>query len=185
MDWVRQYGKGRVYTTMLGHTWNNELNPNLDDVNFQALLARGTEWAATGTVTLAVRPCRKPCSMARTWMDGRCVGRAFGASLDDGVLLGAASSSERRRSPESLALLGPSTPEEYAGAWFTGKSWLYTTQEFTDFDLHVEYWIPPGGNSGVSIRDRSRAHTVVGEPDGERSGSFGRVPENDAGAYWL
>ncbi len=52
MDWVKQYGKGRVYTTMLGHTWKNELNPNLDDVSFQALLARGTEWAATGQVTL-------------------------------------------------------------------------------------------------------------------------------------
>jgi len=53
MDWVRQYGRGRVYTTMLGHTWKDELNPNLDDVAFQALLARGTEWAATGQVTIA------------------------------------------------------------------------------------------------------------------------------------
>ena len=52
MDWVRDYGKGRVYTTMLGHTWKNELNPNLDDLNFQTLLARGAEWAATGKVTV-------------------------------------------------------------------------------------------------------------------------------------
>jgi type 1 glutamine amidotransferase len=52
MDWVRDYGKGRVYTTMLGHTWKNEPNPNLDDAHFQALLARGVEWAATGSVTL-------------------------------------------------------------------------------------------------------------------------------------
>jgi uncharacterized protein len=54
MDWVRQYGRGRVYTTMLGHTWKNEANPNLDDLGFQTLLARGTEWAATGRVTLPV-----------------------------------------------------------------------------------------------------------------------------------
>jgi len=52
MDWVREYGKGRVYTTMLGHTWKNEANPNLDDMGFQTLLARGAEWAATGKVTL-------------------------------------------------------------------------------------------------------------------------------------
>lgn len=52
MDWVRDYGKGRVYTTMLGHTWKNEANPNLDDPHFQALLARGVEWAASGSVTL-------------------------------------------------------------------------------------------------------------------------------------
>lgn len=54
MDWVREYGKGRVYTTMLGHTWKNEANPNLDNPNFRTLLARGAEWAATGKVTIPV-----------------------------------------------------------------------------------------------------------------------------------
>ena len=53
MDWVRRWGKGRVYTTMLGHTWKNEKNPNLRCVGFETLLARGAEWAATGRVTLA------------------------------------------------------------------------------------------------------------------------------------
>jgi type 1 glutamine amidotransferase len=48
MDWVRNYGKGRVYVTMLGHTWKNEPNPNLEDVNFQRLFAQGVEWAASG-----------------------------------------------------------------------------------------------------------------------------------------
>lgn len=46
MDWVRDYGKGRVYTTMLGHTWKNEPSPNLDDPNFRKLFAQGVEWAA-------------------------------------------------------------------------------------------------------------------------------------------
>jgi len=54
MDWVRNYGRGRVYTTMLGHTWKNEPNPNFDCVGFQTLLARGVEWAATGRVTLGI-----------------------------------------------------------------------------------------------------------------------------------
>jgi type 1 glutamine amidotransferase len=48
MDWVRPYGKGRVYTTMLGHTWKDEANPNLEDPHFRTLLARGVEWAAGG-----------------------------------------------------------------------------------------------------------------------------------------
>ena len=52
MDWLRRYGKGRVYTTMLGHTWKAEANPNLEDVGFQTLLARGVEWAASGRVTI-------------------------------------------------------------------------------------------------------------------------------------
>src|SRR5271155_1011664 len=54
MDWVRSYGKGRVYTTMLGHTWAGEQNPNLECVGFQTLLARGVQWAATGAVTIPI-----------------------------------------------------------------------------------------------------------------------------------
>ena len=54
MDWVRDYGKGRVYTTMQGHTWKGEENPNLECVGFQTLLSRGVEWAASGRVTIPV-----------------------------------------------------------------------------------------------------------------------------------
>jgi type 1 glutamine amidotransferase len=54
MDWVRGYGKGRVYTTMLGHTWVGESTINLDCVGFQTLLARGVQWAATGAVTIPI-----------------------------------------------------------------------------------------------------------------------------------
>lgn len=54
MDWVRTYGAGRVYTTMLGHTWANEDNPNFRCRAFQVLIARGVEWAASGSVTIAV-----------------------------------------------------------------------------------------------------------------------------------
>lgn len=46
MDWVRHYGKGRVYVTMLGHTWKDEPNPNLQDANFRKLFAQGVQWAA-------------------------------------------------------------------------------------------------------------------------------------------
>ncbi len=52
MDWINHFGKGRIYVTMLGHTWKNEPNPNYDDPNFQTLVARGTEWAASGKVTI-------------------------------------------------------------------------------------------------------------------------------------
>ena len=43
------------------------------------------------------------------------------------------------------------------------QSWLYTKQEFGEYDLHVEWWTRRGGNSGVSIRDTSRAiHSIAG-----------------------
>jgi hypothetical protein len=36
LDWVRDYGKGRVYTTMLGHTRKDEPNPNLECPEFRS-----------------------------------------------------------------------------------------------------------------------------------------------------
>jgi type 1 glutamine amidotransferase len=48
MDWVRRYGRGRVYVTMLGHAWVGEENPNLQSPGFKALFLRGVEWAGSG-----------------------------------------------------------------------------------------------------------------------------------------
>jgi uncharacterized protein len=56
MDWARSYGKGRVYTTLLGHTWDGEPSPNLGCVGFQTLLSRGVQWTATGAVTIPIPP---------------------------------------------------------------------------------------------------------------------------------
>jgi len=54
MDWVVPYGKGRVYTTMLGHLWRGGVDTTMRCVGFQTLLIRGTEWAATGRVTYPI-----------------------------------------------------------------------------------------------------------------------------------
>jgi len=45
--WVRTYGKGRVYHNALGHGPDQ-----MKGLGFQALMARGVEWAATGKVTI-------------------------------------------------------------------------------------------------------------------------------------
>jgi len=42
------------------------------------------------------------------------------------------------------------------------QCWLYTKKEYGEFDLRVEYWLRWGGNSGVSIRDTSRAQYAQG-----------------------
>jgi hypothetical protein len=52
--------------------------------------------------------------------------------------------------------------ERQFGSWLNRQSWLYTKEDFKNFDLHVEYWMPPGGNSGVSIRDTSRGKQSFG-----------------------
>lgn len=43
------------------------------------------------------------------------------------------------------------------------QAWLYTRRDFGEFDLHLEWWLRLGGNSGVSIRDSSRARYAVGD----------------------
>jgi type 1 glutamine amidotransferase len=47
MAWINRYGKGRVFHTPLGHDINALYHPNV-----MALLARATEWAASGEATL-------------------------------------------------------------------------------------------------------------------------------------
>ncbi|HVW85747.1 MAG TPA: family 16 glycoside hydrolase [Bryobacteraceae bacterium] len=157
MDWIRQYGKGRVYTTMLGHTWKDEPNPNLDDVSFQALFARGTEWAATGTVTLPADLGWKSLMNGKDLEGWEPRGECIWTVMKDGVLLG------QRTHPEP-SKTWPIDEKTYRN-WASPQAWLYTNRDFGQFDLHLEYWLPPGGNSGVSIRDRSRAHYAIREPD--------------------
>jgi hypothetical protein len=41
------------------------------------------------------------------------------------------------------------------------QSWLYTKREFRQYDLSLDYWLRLGGNSGVSIGDRTRARDAV------------------------
>jgi type 1 glutamine amidotransferase len=53
--WTVNYGKGRVFTTVLGHDV-----PTIQTPAFSTMFPRGAEWAATGQVTLPV-----PAAMAR------------------------------------------------------------------------------------------------------------------------
>jgi len=80
--------------------------------------------------------------------------------LKDGTLLG-------QRRHESAAAAFPPGPIERKQfqSWWSRQAWLYSDREFGQFDLQLEYLIPPHGNSGVSIRDVSRAHYVILEPN--------------------
>lgn len=41
------------------------------------------------------------------------------------------------------------------------QAWLYTKKDFANFDLHMEWWLRLACNSGVSIRDSSRARYAI------------------------
>lgn len=51
MIWTIPYGKGRVFTTVMGHS-----DHAMKCVGFGVVVQRGTEWAATGKVTLTSLP---------------------------------------------------------------------------------------------------------------------------------
>jgi hypothetical protein len=169
MDWIRGYGKGRIYTTMLGHTWKNEPNPNLDDLNFQALFARGAEWAASGRVTLPPDLGWKPLFNGKNLDGWEVRGPGLWTVMQDGVLMGQRAHPQPAAPFDAPPLAAPwPIDEKHFRDWLYLQAWLYTKAEFGEFDLHLEYWIPPGANSGVSIRDRSRAHSAIGEFDTAR-----------------
>ncbi len=56
MIWTVTYGKGRVFHTPMGHDVNG-----MRCIGFQTTLLRGTEWAATGSVTIPI-PSNFPTS---------------------------------------------------------------------------------------------------------------------------
>jgi type 1 glutamine amidotransferase len=59
MAWTVQFGKGRVWATALGHDVTA-----LRCAGFRTLVARGCEWAATGSVTLPVADGILPADLA-------------------------------------------------------------------------------------------------------------------------
>ena len=66
MVWTISFGKGRVFTCLLGHVMGEDAS-GLRCVGFQTLMCRGSEWAATGEVTLPIPqnfPTAKDVSLA-------------------------------------------------------------------------------------------------------------------------
>ncbi len=81
--------------------------------------------------------------------------------MADGTLLGQRISDLRKM----LTPGGPLPTASQTKGWIDTQSWLYTRRnDFGEFDLHVEYWTKTTGNSGVSIRDTSRAKAAIITP---------------------
>lgn len=105
----------------------------------------------------------KPLFNGRNLDGWEIIGDSQWTVMADGTLLG-------QRTPDLRKMVGPESPLKTKAEfdlWVHTQSWLYTQrQDFADFDLHLEYWTKTGGNSGVSIRDQSRAANAIGpKPD--------------------
>lgn len=110
-----------------------------------------------------------PAAVAADWND------LLGNGLDDWSVLG--NGHWRLRSDGVVsATFGHDRQQELQGPrdidrerflwWSTRQSWLYTKNEYEEYDLHLEYWVNTPGNSGISIRDPSQASCAIAErPD--------------------
>jgi hypothetical protein len=77
--------------------------------------------------------------------------------MRDGTVVG-------QRTGDLRKLFAPNATPPARG-WMDNQSWLYTVRnDYGEFDLHLEYWTKTSGNSGVSIRDGSRAKWGVTTP---------------------
>ena len=55
IEWTVHYGKGRVYTSTLGHVWKGDVQPvTVRDAGLQTLLVRALQWLAQREVTFPV-----------------------------------------------------------------------------------------------------------------------------------
>ncbi len=137
---VKDYGKGRVFHTPLGHVWTDAEDQKVShlDPQFRELIVRGTEWAATGQVTPSVTAANAltPKEREEGWellFDGRTPAgwRGFkaegfpekGWAVEDGAL-------------------------HVQG----GGGDIVTAKSYQDFELRFEWKVAPGANSGVMYR---------------------------------
>ena len=115
--------------------------------------AAGPLWAADG----------KPLFNGKNLDGWEVIGDGQWTVMADGTVLG-------QRIGDLRKQFVPGGPMAHAAAfkgWVDTQSWLYTKRnDFGEFDLHLEYWTKTTGNSGVSIRDTSRAKWgVITPPD--------------------
>jgi hypothetical protein len=97
-------------------------------------------------------------------LDGwEVIGDGQWTGLSDGTLVGQRVVDLRKQ----LVPGGPLATANDFRHWVDAQSWLYTVRnDFGEFDLHVDYWIRTNGNSGISIRDSSRAKWgIISPPD--------------------
>lgn len=139
---VSQYGEGRVFHTPLGHVWRGQPDTRVShqDPQFRRLVARGTEWAATGACLLDPLP--------PNWLtkEERELGFRL---LFDGQTNQGWRAFRGEKFPEQGWTIEQGALRHVAGG---GGGDLVTEAAFGDFELRFEWAVGKRANSGVIYR---------------------------------
>ena len=160
VEWVVNYGKGKVYSSTLGHIWHNERMPaSIRCVGFQTTLIRTVQWLAGEEVTYqkpddfptadhsSFRPLELVREPAQGWLP------LYNGSSLDGWKVNCV--------PEDMEKEYWKAKEGYIECNSMGDKnhnyiWLMNDQEYANFHLVLKFQIfkfSPG-NSGVQFRSR-------------------------------
>jgi type 1 glutamine amidotransferase len=139
MATVATFGQGRVFHTPLGHTWTDQVPTRASwlDPQLRRLVARGTEWAASGAVTL------DPTPLNFVGDEERAAG--FERLFDGRSLEGWRAYRTEGPPTKGWVVRDAALVHEKAG----GGGDLVSEQQYGDFDLRFQWKIGAGGNSGV------------------------------------
>lgn len=139
MGTVGTFGKGRVFHTPLGHVWRGvpQSRATWADPQLRRLVARGTEWAASGQVTLSPEPLNMLSEVERNegfqlLFDGRTIAQWRGY-----------------RSQELPAQGWTVRDAAIVHAAAGGGGDLVSRDEYGDFDFRFAFRVASKANSGV------------------------------------
>jgi len=152
---VGSYGKGRVFHTPLGHVWakSPEQHASINDPQFKVLLARGTEWAAIGRV-----------SLPSTWT----FDQPAASKKDDVRTAPNRLSDDEQAAGWKLLFDGEAATgfRSFKKPTFPDKGWevtegtlhvkaqggggdIVTRDEYENFEFACDWKVAPGANSGI------------------------------------
>ncbi len=191
------FGNGRVFHTTLGHDLTA-----ISGLAFQVTLQRGTQWAATGQVTLPAVSAKELTSDAPATRDPAAISPEDAAAVDFEAIPDT-ESGEWKSLFDGSSLAGWTQKNGTAsyrveegtivGKTATGSpnSFLCTDETFEDFELAFEVHCDPQLNSGVQIRSRSTAEFNNGRVHGPQveieaaPGEAGYIYSEGTGRLWL
>lgn len=161
------FGKGRVFHTPLGHVWpgSTDQKVSVTDEQFKVLITRGTEWAATGNVTLPTTYTETRTHNALSAEDKK----DGWIMLFDGKSNNGWKAFKENGFPKDGWTIDNGTLHHAKGG---GGGDIVTTEQYDNFELSLEWKIESGGNSGIMY------HVGSGEDYPWRTGPECQVLDN-------